>query len=631
MIRKFIDRLLGKTPAADVLPAGVALGERAEYGVDQHKIDPKLVADPAVRVVKTLQDAGYEAYIVGGAVRDLLVGLRPKDFDVATNATPEQVKGLFRRAFIVGRRFRLVHVIYGRGREHEQIEVSTFRAYLDNAVDSAAVQGNEKTSRNELDGKSHAVDASGRVLRDNVWGPQIEDAARRDFTVNAMYYDPSNQTVVDYHGGIADSKARLLRMIGDPETRYREDPVRIIRVLRFAAKMGYKIEPKTEAPIRKMKALLANVPASRLFDEMIKLLQTGHSLASLEVLKKYGLDRDTFPILDAHFLGIASDPGREAFVNRALADTDRRVNEGKPVAPSFLMACIFWHEVAQRWQALREQGEALMPALQQAVDATFDARIGDISGRGKLAADMREIWLMQPRFDKRTGSSPAAMLAQPRFRAAFDFMRLRAEAGEVDEALAQWWEDYSSGDDHQRRELVEAARKQQHSKPREPRAAPRDPRPLKAAAPAPASDAASAPAPDAERAPAPAPRVSVAKQQMHKLVAAARAALSDGATETDRAALRSLLDNAEMPFGTVGPDAPPLTATQQLLRDFADQLLVAIADGAAESDVASARVLMDKVEKKANTVRRRRGGGGRRKATGPAFQDDEDDDGDAAE
>ncbi|MBW8758168.1 MAG: polynucleotide adenylyltransferase PcnB [Burkholderiales bacterium] len=629
MIRKFIDRLLGKTPAADVLPAGVALGERAEYGVDQHKIDPKLVADPAVRVVKTLQDAGYEAYIVGGAVRDLLVGLRPKDFDVATNATPEQVKGLFRRAFIVGRRFRLVHVIYGRGREHEQIEVSTFRAYLDNAVDSAAVQGNEKTSRNELDGKSHAVDASGRVLRDNVWGPQIEDAARRDFTVNAMYYDPSTQTVVDYHGGIADSKARLLRMIGDPETRYREDPVRIIRVLRFAAKMGYKIEAKTEAPIRKMKALLANVPASRLFDEMIKLLQTGHSLASLEVLKKYGLDRDTFPILDAHFLGIASDPGREAFVNRALADTDRRVNEGKPVAPSFLMACIFWHEVAQRWQALRGQGEALMPALQQAVDATFDARIGDISGRGKLAADMREIWLMQPRFDKRTGTSPAAMLAQPRFRAAFDFMRLRAEAGEVDEALAQWWEDYSSGDDPQRRELVEAARKQQQSRPREPRAAPRDPRPLKATAPASASDAAGAPAPDGERAPTPAPRVSVAKQQMHKLVAAARAALSDGAAETDRAALRSLLDNAEMPFGTVGPDAPPLTATQQLLRDFADQLLVAIADDATESDVASARVLMDKVEKKANVVRRRRSG--RKKAVGPAFQDDEDDDGDAAE
>jgi poly(A) polymerase len=497
MIRKFIDRLLGKGPAAaeSGLPDGVSLGQRVEYGVDQHKIDPKLVAEPAVRVVKTLQDGGYEAYIVGGAVRDLLVGLRPKDFDVATNATPEQVKALFRRAYIVGRRFRLVHVIYGRGREHEQIEVSTFRAYLDNAVDSNAVKGNEKTSKDELAGKSHAVDASGRVLRDNVWGPQIEDAARRDFTVNAMYYDPQTQIVVDYHGGMADSKARLLRMIGDPETRYREDPVRIIRVIRFAAKMGYKIEARTEAPIRSMKALLANVPSSRMFDEMIKLLQTGHSLASIEVLKRYGLDRKVFPILDAHFEGIARNPAREQFVNRALADTDRRVNEGKPVAPSFLMACVFWHEVSARWQAIREQGEAPMPALHAAVDATFDARIGDISGRGKLAADMREIWLMQPRFDKRTGSSPAAMLQQARFRAAFDFMRLRADAGEIDMELVEWWEDYSMGDEDQRLALIEAARKIAQAKPRE-KAPVRDPRPLKAA---------EAVADDADRAPAPPP------------------------------------------------------------------------------------------------------------------------------
>jgi poly(A) polymerase len=621
MIRKFIDRLLGKTPAGDDgMPPGVSLGQRTEFGVDQHKIDPRLVAEPAVRVVKTLQDAGYEAYIVGGAVRDLLVGLRPKDFDVATNATPEQVKGLFRRAFIVGRRFRLVHVIYGRGREHEQIEVSTFRAYLDNAVDTAAVKGNEKTSRSELDGKSHAVDASGRVLRDNVWGPQNEDAARRDFTVNAMYYDPQTQIVVDYHGGMADSKARLLRMIGDPETRYREDPVRIIRVLRFAAKMGYKIEARTEAPIRGMKSLLANVPASRLFDEMIKLLQTGHSLASLEVLRKYGLDRKTFPILDAHFEGIAKNPAREAFVNRALADTDRRVNEGKPVAPSFLMACVFWHEVSARWKTFRDDGEPSMPALQAAVDATFDARIGDISGRGKLAADMREIWLMQPRFDKRTGSSPAAMLEQPRFRAAFDFMRLRADAGEIDMELVEWWEGYSLGDDEKRRELMETARKLAQSRPREPRAAPRDPRPIKAAA---------APAPDAERAPAPAPRVSAAKQQMLQLATTARAALADDAAESDRAAMRALFDNTELPFGTVGPDAPPLTATQELLREFADLTLVAIADGATESDVAAARALLDKVEKKANTTRRRRGGGGRKKPGAPAFKDDEDDDGDA--
>ena len=623
MIRKFIDRLLGKAPTADEgMPAGVTLGQRVEYGVDQHKIDPRLIIEPAVNVCKKLQDAGYEAYIVGGAVRDLLVNLEPKDFDVATNATPEQVKSLFRRAFIIGRRFRLVHVIYGRGREHEKIEVSTFRAYLDNAADASAVQGNEKTSRSELEGKSHAVDASGRVLRDNVWGPQNEDAARRDITVNAMYYDPETQVVVDYHGGMVDSKAKLLRMIGDPETRYREDPVRIIRVLRFAAKMGYKIEAKTEAPIRKMKSLLANVPSSRMFEELLKLLQTGHSLQSIAMLKKYGLDRGVFAILDSYFEGIANNPAREAFVNRALADTDRRVNEGKPVAPSFLMACVFWHEVSARWQALRDQGEPLMPALQAAVDATFDARIGDISGRGKLAADMREIWQMQPRFDKRTGSSPAAMLAQPRFRAAFDFMRLRADAGEIDMALVEWWEDYSMGDEDKRRDLLEAARKQAQSKPREPKAAPRDPRPLKPASPA--------AAPDAEREPAPAPRVSAAKQQMLQLAATARTALADGATDADRAAMRALFDNTELPFGTVGPDAPPLTATQELLREFADLMLVAIGDDATEADIASARSLLDKVEKKANTTRRRRGGGGRRKAaTGPAFKDDEDDDGDA--
>jgi poly(A) polymerase len=625
MIRKFIDRLLGKGPASaasDSVTAGIPLGERVEYGVDQHKIDPKLVAEPAVRVVRTLQEAGYEAYIVGGAVRDLLVGLRPKDFDVATNATPEQVKGLFRRAFIVGRRFRLVHVIYGRGREHEQIEVSTFRAYLDNA-DAAAVQGNEKTSRNELDGKSHAVDASGRVLRDNVWGPQIEDAARRDLTINAMYYDPQTQVVVDYHGGFADSRNKLMRMIGDPETRYREDPVRIIRLVRFAAKMGYRIEPKTEAPIRAMKALLANVPASRLFDEMIKLLQTGHALQSLEVLKKYGFDRDTFPILDAHFEGIAKNPKREAFVNRALADTDRRVNEGKPVAPSFLMSCVFWFEVTARWDALRADGEPLMPALQQAVDATFDARIGDISGRGKLAADMREIWLMQPRFDKRTGSSPASLLQQPRFRAAFDFMRLRAEAGEIETSLADWWESYSLADEDQRRALVEEARKQQLAKPREPKAAPRDPRPLKPAAEA---------APAAEPAEAAPPRLSLAKQQMLQLVALSRAALDDDADDADRAALHAFLDNNELPFGVVGVDAPPLTATQQLLRECVDQVLAAVSDGAVEGDVSNARVLLSKIEKKAVTTRRRRGGGGgRRKPAGaPAFTDDEDDDADDA-
>ena len=463
MIKKFIDRLLGKR-------ADAVLGKRVEVTAAEHGIDQSLLDERAVRVVRTLQDAGHQAYIVGGAVRDLLVGQRPKDFDVATDATPEQVKALFRRAFIIGRRFRIVHVIFGRGREHEVIEVSTFRALLDAAA-ADQVSGNEKTSKHELTGKAHVVDAAGRVLRDNVWGPQIEDAARRDFTVNALYYDPTKQIVVDYHHGFRDARKRVLRMIGDPATRYREDPVRIIRVVRFAAKLGFAIDAATQAPIQPMAALLANVPASRLFDEMIKLLQTGHALKSLDALRQQGLDRGVFPILDALLNPTQRHEARERFVNLALADTDRRVAEGLAVVPSFLLACLLWHEVLERWNALRAGGEAPFPALQQAVDAVFDARIGDISGRGKLAADMREIWLMQPRFERRSGNTPRALVEQPRYRAAYDFLRLRADAGEVAAELAEWWEDFALGDEDERVALLQAVR-EQHAPRRVPAARP---------------------------------------------------------------------------------------------------------------------------------------------------------------
>lgn len=463
MIKKFIDRLLGKgTPkaaAAPEAPPAIPLGARTEIPAEQHGIDPALLDDNAVRVVRTLKDAGHEAYIVGGAVRDLLVGLRPKDFDVATDATPEQVKALFRRAFIIGRRFRLVHVIFGRGREHEVIEVSTFRAYLD-ASAAEQVQGNEKTSKQDIAGKEHVVDASGRVLRDNVWGPQVEDAARRDFTINAMYYDPVKRIVVDYHGGFADARAKVLRMIGDPETRYREDPVRMIRVVRFAAKLGFGLEPKTGEPVRRMAPLLANVPQSRLFDEMIKLLQTGHALRSIDELRKQGMDRGVFPILDAVLGAAAANPVREKFIRLALQNTDERVADGRSVVPSYMLACMLWHDVQERWAALREQGEAAFPALQQAVDAVFDARIGDISGRGKLAADMREIWLMQPRFERRTAASASALIAQPRFRAGYDFLRLRADVGEVPVDLADWWEDFHLGDDEERDAMLADLRAQ---------------------------------------------------------------------------------------------------------------------------------------------------------------------------
>jgi len=444
--------------------ARIPTGKRVDVPASEHGIDVSLVDDRAMKVVETLQHAGFEAFIVGGAVRDLLLGLRPKDFDVATNATPEQVKGLFRRAFIIGRRFRIVHVVYGRGREHEVIEVSTFRAYLD-ADAAEQVSGNEKTSRKELGDKSHVVDASGRVLRDNVWGPQDQDAARRDFTINAMYYDPTSGVVVDYHGGIKDIKKRVLRMIGVPEVRYREDPVRIIRVIRFAAKLAFEIEPKTREPLQAMAELLGNVPQSRLFDEMIKLLQTGHARASLQELKKQGLEQGMFPILDAVFdPSRPPQPERDKFIDLALADTDRRVGEGKPVAPSFLLACLLWHDVLAQWKLNVAHGEPNFPALQQATDAVFDARIGDISGRGKLAADMREIWTMQPRFDRRIGNGPVTLADQPRFRAGFDFLRLRGQVGEVDAELADWWEDFSLADDHDRRDLLEQAREAEVAK-----------------------------------------------------------------------------------------------------------------------------------------------------------------------
>ena len=470
MIKKFIKRLLGQgesAPAAPVPPElpVIPLGSRVEVALADHGVNPSLLDVNAVRVVKTLRDGGFETYIVGGAVRDLLVGLRPKDFDVATDATPEQVKALFRRAFIIGRRFRIVHVVFGRGREHEVIEVSTFRAYLDAAAAEQA-GGSEKTSKPQTVDKTHVVDASGRVLRDNVWGPQIEDAARRDFTVNALYYEPLSQTVVDYHGGLGDARARILRMIGDPETRYREDPVRIIRVVRFAAKLGFALDPRTEKPLRAMVPLLANVPLSRLFDEMVKLLQTGHALASIEQLKRFGLvgtgTAGPFPVLEAALAPARPNPLRETFVRQALQDTDTRVNEGRPVVPSFLLACLLWHDVQERWTSIRASGLAAIPALQQAVDAVFEARIGDISGRGKLAADMREIWLMQPRFERRTPASALSLAGQARFRAGYDFLRLRADSGELAAAggveLADWWEDFHLGSDEDREAMLEDLR-----------------------------------------------------------------------------------------------------------------------------------------------------------------------------
>ncbi|MEY4711461.1 MAG: putative polynucleotide adenylyltransferase, partial [Pseudomonadota bacterium] len=272
---------------------------------------------------------------------------------------------------------------------------------------------------------------------------------------------PHTQVVVDYHGGMEDAKKKRLRMIGDAATRYREDPVRIIRAVRFAAKLsplGFRLEAKTAAPLQACKKLLAEVPQSRLFDEMLKLLQTGHALATIEQLQALGLERGIYPLLE-----LVVERADQPFVRAALQDTDRRVGEGKPVAPSFLLAAVLWSDVREGW-ARRQAKQPPFPALQDAIDDVFNARIGDVSGRGKLAADMREIWMMQPRFDKRVGSTPFGLVEQPRFRAGFDFMRLRADVGEVDVVLADWWQEFSLASDAVREDLIAQVRDEQPQK-----------------------------------------------------------------------------------------------------------------------------------------------------------------------
>ena len=463
MIKKFINKLLGKSPKAapKTAPADEPvgkLGKRVEYHYEDHKIDRSLIDDNAIDTVETLKAGGFEAYIVGGAVRDLLSGLRPKDFDVATDATPEQAKRLFRRAFIIGKRFRIVHAVYGR----EVIEISTFRAHLD-ASDSAQVTGDER-NKDALAGKTHAVDDQGRVLRDNVWGPQNEDAARRDFTINALYYDPQAEVVVDYHGGMKDLRAKKLRMIGDPLTRYREDPVRMIRAIRFAAKTGFELEPATRAPIKECAPLLSNIPASRLFDETIKLLQTGHALESLKVVRDEGLVGTCLPLVDLMLKAqLAGGPGA-TLIQSALHDTDKRVADGKGVSPNFLFACLFWPEVERRWIKRKDEGEHVIPALLDAADDVLMRQAEPLGVQRRIGADMREIWSLQPRFERRTNKHPFSLLGSPRFRAALDFYLLRAaaigeghEAGEGKGEAAKWWFEFSTADELRRAELVEEA------------------------------------------------------------------------------------------------------------------------------------------------------------------------------
>jgi poly(A) polymerase len=419
MIKKFIRRILG-TKAKETGP-----NKPVVLGPKEHAINPQLVSPNALRVTQTLQEAGFKAFVVGGAVRDLLLGIKPKDFDIATNATPEQVKRLFRRAFIIGKRFQIVHVMLGQ----EQLEVTTFRG--------ASSDGSPK-------------DEHGRVLRDNTFGEQHEDAVRRDFTINAMYYDPATQTVLDYHGGIADIRAKTLRMIGVPEARYREDPVRLLRVVRFAAKLNFTIEPATSAPIAVMAALINNVPAARVFDEMLKLLMSGQALACLQQLRKQGLHHGLLPLLDV----VLEQPMGEKFVTLALANTDLRIQQGKPVSPGFLFASLLWHQVLEKWTAYQAAGEYPIPALHLAADDVLNAQTEKLALQRKIASDMRDIWAMQPRFERRIGKSPYKLLEHLRLRAGYDFLLLRCASGEIDSEIGEWWTEFMAADGGGREALL---------------------------------------------------------------------------------------------------------------------------------------------------------------------------------
>jgi poly(A) polymerase len=419
MIRKLLRRVFSRSSEVStpqVIP-------RSRHGLSGDRISAS-----ARRVTTTLQEHGYGAYVVGGAVRDLLLGLEPKDYDIATSATPEQVRAVFRRSRIIGRRFRLVHVMFGA----DTVEVSTFRAGQNAETDQ------------------QVADEHGRILRDNAFGTQEEDATRRDFSVNALFYNPTSEEILDFCGGMKDLTARRLRMIGDPETRYREDPVRMLRAVRLAAKLGLKIETNTRAPISKMAPLLANVPAARLFEEMMKLLFSGHATACLLQLRHEGLHHGLLPMLDV----ILEQPMGERFVMMALQRTDERIREDKPVSPGFLFAALLWHEVLAAWKLAEEHGQRSMPALFQAMDQVIQVQAEKLSIPRRFGADMKDIWALQPRFLNRSGRRPSGILAHPRFRAGFDFLVLRCDSGEVDAELAEWWENFQKADELTREQML---------------------------------------------------------------------------------------------------------------------------------------------------------------------------------
>lgn len=433
---------------------------------DSHPISRSKISADALRVLYRLREAGFEAYLVGGCVRDLTLGLEPKDFDVATNALPEQVRRLFRNCRLVGRRFRLAHVFFGR----EIIEVATFRA------SGAPPQGDEvvlEEGADELAGDDEApvedsrdvhdfdesldrvVDQSGRILRDNIYGTIDDDVWRRDFTCNALYYNIADFSVWDYANGFDDIKAKRLRLIGDPETRYREDPVRMLRAARFEAKLDFSIESATAEPILRLRELLAGVPPARLFDETLKLFLTGHGAASYRVL----LDRGLLDVLLPNVAAFARrHPGSapQRMLVQGLANTDQRVRADRPVTPSFLFALLMYGPIGLEIEKRPRSEWHEISTILDAVDSVVREIYGRVAIHRRFILGVRDMFALQPRLETPRGRRALRTLEHPRFRAAFDLLQLRSEFGMADPALVEWWTRLQAAGPQQRVTMSEA-------------------------------------------------------------------------------------------------------------------------------------------------------------------------------
>jgi poly(A) polymerase len=427
---------------------------RSEHSISRAQISPN-----ALKVLYRLKEAGYQAFLVGGAVRDLLLGIKPKDFDVATNALPDEVRRIFRNCRLIGRRFRLAHVHFGQ----EIIEVATFRAAAaperedaeDLETDGEGAPVVDVPAAAPFDSQHRAFDTTGRILRDNIYGAIEEDVWRRDFAANGLYYNIDDFSIWDFVDGVGDVRARRLKLIGDPETRYREDPVRMLRAVRFAAKLDFSIEDSTERPIRQLAYLLDGVPPARLFDECLKLFLSGFGEKSFRLLQQYGLFDHLFPMSGAAFKLPPYEYAQE-MLEAGLANTDARIAADKPVTPTFLFAVLLWSAVLRE---LNEQSAGPAPdlaQLMQACDTVLRAQQSRVAIPRRFSVPMRELLMLQPRFNRRSGVKSLSLLQHPRFRAAYDFLLLRAQVGVADPELAQWWTDIQLLPHEERVALVQA-------------------------------------------------------------------------------------------------------------------------------------------------------------------------------